>query len=105
MAELSRLPLADVRLVQGCSLTLLVARAEMDECLRRVLGRLTGRPPQSLQFETTAEGKPYLAGNGGEAIDAQLLLMNVEGWAIRAIPTWLRAIQPDDHRSRLLEEP
>lgn len=63
MAEPSQLPLADVHLVQGCSLALLVARTEVDECLRRVLGNLTGRPPQSLQFETTAEGKPYLAGN------------------------------------------
>jgi phosphopantetheinyl transferase len=69
MAELSQLPLAEVRLVRGCSLALLVARAEMDECLRRVLGKLTGRPPRSLQFETTAEGKPYLAGNDGIAFN------------------------------------
>ena len=65
MAELSQLPLADIRLVQGCSLALLVTRAELDECLRHVLGKLTGRPLQSLQFETTPEGKPYLAGNDG----------------------------------------
>jgi len=69
MAELSQLPLADIRLVQGCSLALLVTRAELDECLRHVLGKLTGRPPQSLQFETTAEGKPYLAGNDGIAFN------------------------------------
>jgi phosphopantetheinyl transferase len=69
MAELSQLPLAEVRLVRSCSLALLVARAEMDECLRRVLGKLTGRPPRSLQFETTAEGKPYLAGNDGIAFN------------------------------------
>jgi len=65
MAELSQLLLADVRLVHGSSLALLMPRAEIDECLRRILGRLTGRPTQSLQFETTAEGKPYLAGNDG----------------------------------------
>ena len=69
MAELSRLPLAGVRLVQGCSLALQVARAQMDECLRAVLGKLTGRPPESLQFEITAEGKPYLAGNDGIAFN------------------------------------
>lgn len=69
MADLSQLPLADVRLVQGCSLALLVARDELEECVRRVLGHLTGRPPQSLQFDTTAEGKPYLAGNGSIAFN------------------------------------
>ena len=47
----------------GCSLALLVPRAEMQVLLRRVLGKLTGVPPQSLQFETAVQGKPYLTGN------------------------------------------
>jgi 4'-phosphopantetheinyl transferase len=55
--------------VQGCSLALLVARADMQELLHLVLGKLTQRPRQSLWFETTAQGKPYLAGNDGIAFN------------------------------------
>lgn len=55
--------------MQGCSLALVVARAEAQELLRLVLSKLTGRPAQSLQFETTAQGKPYLAGNDGIAFN------------------------------------
>lgn len=66
--------LQDVRLTRECSLALVVrfpatgqdARADRQGArtiLRAVLGRLTTRAPESLQFETTGVGKPYLAGN------------------------------------------
>jgi 4'-phosphopantetheinyl transferase len=41
----------------------------MQELLRLVLGKLTQRPLQSLRFETTSQGKPYLAGNDGIAFN------------------------------------
>ena len=34
-----------------------------------VLGSLTGRPPQSLRFEASPAGKPYLAGNDSIAFN------------------------------------
>lgn len=63
VAELSQLSLADMYLVQGSSLALLLTGAKRRELPRLILGKLIGRPPQSLQFEITGEGKPYLAGN------------------------------------------
>ena len=44
-------------------------RHEVGELLRMVLGSLTGRPPQSLRFEASPEGKPYLAGNDSIAFN------------------------------------
>ena len=70
MAELSVLSLVDVQLPRGRSLALLVeppARLEMRNILRLVIGRITAMPPESLQFETTSAGKPYLAGNSSVA--------------------------------------
>ena len=81
MTELSVLDLADVRLTRGCSLAMLVTvpppgnpagralRHEVGELVRLVLGALTGRPPQSLRFEASPAGKPYLAGNDSIAFN------------------------------------
>lgn len=67
MAELSVLSLVDVRLPKGRSLALLVeprqARLEMRDILRLAIGRITAASPESLRFETTSAGKPYLVGN------------------------------------------
>ncbi|RZL91811.1 MAG: 4'-phosphopantetheinyl transferase superfamily protein [Variovorax sp.] len=58
--------LRNVELVPGASLALVVRRhpdaADVGAMLRLLLGRLTGRPPESIQLEKTAEGKPWLAG-------------------------------------------
>lgn len=71
MAELSVLSLVDMKLPRGRSLALLVeprqARLEMRNTLRLVIGRITARSPDSLRFETTSAGKPYLVGDSSVA--------------------------------------
>jgi 4'-phosphopantetheinyl transferase len=78
---LSVLGLADVHLTRGCSLAMLVTvppsgnpagralRHEVGEIARTVLGVLTRRAPQSLRFEASPSGKPYLAGNDSIAFN------------------------------------
>ena len=44
-------------------------RHEVGDLVRMVLGALTGRPPQSLRFEASPAGKPYLAGNDSIAFN------------------------------------
>lgn len=71
MAELSVLSLVDVKLPRGRSLALLVeprqVRLEMRNILRLVIGCITATSPESLRFETTSAGKPFLVGDSSVA--------------------------------------
>lgn len=72
MAGLSRVELRNVRLARGYSLALVVLakdepgvparRRAVGTVLRSVLAMLARRPPESIRFEKSAEGKPCLAG-------------------------------------------
>ena len=75
MAALAPLALHEVRLVPGRSLALLLEntnllawaqaqdnRSATRALVRTLVSQLTGRPPQSLQFDKSAHGKPYLQG-------------------------------------------
>jgi len=74
VAELARVGLNDVQLARGCSLALLIENTCLLACtaapeprsatrvvVRRLLGKLTSRAPDSLRFGQTRYGKPYLA--------------------------------------------
>lgn len=71
MAQPKLLRLVDVQLTAGHSLALLVepaqSRTDLRNTLRRVIGQITGQPPEFLRFETSSTGKPHLAGDSSVA--------------------------------------